>query len=77
MKNKNFSSFDYDTAERERLEAMYNGTFPEDNKKVTGKDIQNNSSERIVITSIDLEKGVALGETLFGQTIIIDTNKIN
>ena len=75
MKNKNFSSFDYDTAERERLEAMYNGTFPEDNKKVTGKDIQNNSSERIVITSIDLEKGVALGETLFGQTIIIDTNK--
>lgn len=75
MKNKNFSSFDYDTAERERLEAMYNGTFPEDNKKVTGKDIQNNSSERIVITSVDLEKGVALGETLFGQTIIIDTNK--
>jgi len=75
MKNKNFSSFDYDLAERERLEAIYNGTFPEDNKKMTGKDIQNNSSESIVITSVDLEKGVALGETPFGQTIIIDTRK--
>jgi small subunit ribosomal protein S1 len=75
MKNKNFSSFDYDTAERERLEAIYGGTFPEENKKITGKDIQNNSSERITVTSIDFEKGVALGETSFGQTIIIDTKK--
>ncbi len=75
MKNKNFSSFDYDVAERERLEAMYNGTFPEGNKKITGKDIQNNSSEKIIITSMDTEKGIALGETLFGQTIIIDTKK--
>jgi len=75
MKNKNFSSFDYDVAERERLEAMYNGTFPEENKKITGKDIQNNSSEKITITSIDNERGVALGETPFGQTIIIDTKK--
>jgi small subunit ribosomal protein S1 len=75
MKNKNFSSFDYDTAERERLEAIYSGTFPEENKKITGKDIQNNSSERVTITSIDMDKGVALGETLFGQTIIIDTKK--
>ena len=75
MKNKNFSSFDYDTAERERLEAIYGGTFPGENKKITGKDIQNNSSERITVTSIDFEKGVALGETSFGQTIIIDTKK--
>ncbi|NBU96851.1 MAG: 30S ribosomal protein S1 [Spirochaetia bacterium] len=75
MKNKNFSSFDYDTAERERLEGIYSATFPDDNKKITGKDILNNSSERITITSIDYKKGVALGETSFGQTIIIDVKK--
>jgi ribosomal protein S1 len=54
---------------------MYDGTFPEDVRNISGKDIQNNTSERVVITSVDDEKGVALGETSFGQTIIIDTKK--
>ena len=61
MKNRNFSSSDYDTAERERLEAIYSGTFPEDCKKITGKDIQNNSSEIVTITSIDTDKDDTTG----------------
>jgi len=75
MKSKNFSCFEYEVTERERLQSMYDGTFPEDVRNISGKDIQNNTSERIVITSVDDEKGVALGETSFGQTIIIDTKK--
>lgn len=75
MKNKNFTSFDYELNERERLQSLYDETFPDGNKRLNGKDIENNSSEKVVITSVDLEKGVALGETSFGQTIIIDTKK--
>jgi hypothetical protein len=73
MKNKNFSCFEYEANERERLENLYSGTFPETDAKMSGKDLQENSSERIVVTVYDSEKGVALGETPFGQTIIIDT----
>lgn len=75
MKNKNFSCFEYDTNERERLESIYHSTFPEEAKKMYGKDLQNNSSEKVTITGLDPEKGIALGETQFGQTIIIDTKK--
>jgi ribosomal protein S1 len=75
MKSKNFSCFEYELTEREKLQSMYDQTFPEESKNISGKDIQNNTSEKIVITSVDNEKGVALGETSFGQTIIIDTKK--
>lgn len=75
MKNQNFSFYEYEVNERERLENLYSGTFPDMIKKTSGKDLQENSSERILITEYDSVKGVALGETLFGQTIIIDTKK--
>jgi ribosomal protein S1 len=75
MKNKNFSCFEYDVNERERLKDLYSSTFPESDSNSTGKDLQENSSERIIVTGYDAEKGVALGETPFGQTIIIDTKK--
>lgn len=75
MRNKNFSCYEYELEERERLNSIYSGTFPEESKKISGKDIQNNTSEKITITTVDSDKGVALGETSFGQTIVIDTKK--
>ena len=75
MRNKNFSCYEYELEERERLNSIYSGTFPEETKKISGKDIQNNTSEKITITTVDSGKGVALGETSFGQTIVIDTKK--
>jgi len=75
MKNKNFSCFDYEFDEMEKLKSMYDKSFPEGTKSVSGKDLQNNTSERITLTSVDPDNGIALGETAFGQTIIIDTKK--
>lgn len=75
MKNKNFSSFEYDTTERDRLKDIYDSSFPEVSGVVTGKDLTNNGFERVVVNSFDPEKGIALAETSFGQTIVIDTNK--
>lgn len=75
MKNKNFSCYEYDQDERERLNSIYDETFPGETKKISGKDIQNNTSEKVTITTVDSEKGLALGETSFGQTIVIDTKK--
>jgi small subunit ribosomal protein S1 len=75
MKNKNYSCFEYTAEEREKLESLYNESFPEQTVNFSGKDLQQNSSERILITDFDQSKGVALGETPFGQTIIIDIKK--
>ncbi len=75
MKNKNFSSFEYDTTERDRLKDIYDSSFPDVSGVVTGKDLTNNGFERVVVNSFDAEKGIALAETSFGQTIVIDTNK--
>ena len=35
MKNKNFSSFEYDTTERDRLKDIYDSSFPEVSGVVT------------------------------------------
>lgn len=75
MKNKNFSFFEYDTIERDSLKDIYDSSFPETSGKITGKDLSNNGFERVVVNSVDNEKGIALAETSFGQTIVIDTNK--
>jgi ribosomal protein S1 len=75
MKNKNFSFFEYDLEERENLASLYEKTFPSGTSKISGKDLQSNSVEKITITSLDPDKGLALGETPFGQTIVIDTKK--
>ena len=75
MKNKNYSCFEYTAEEREDLESIYNKSFPDQIGNFFGKDLQENSSERIMITDFDASKGVALGETPFGQTIIIDIRK--
>lgn len=75
MKNKNFSFFEYDTIERDSLKDIYDSSFPETQGKITGKDLSNNGFERVVVNSVDNEKGIALAETSFGQTIVIDTNK--
>ena len=75
MKNKNFSCFEYDANERERISNLYTETFPEGESVSSGKDLKENSSERIIVTVFDNDKGIALGETSFGQTIVIDTKK--
>lgn len=75
MKNKNYSCFEYTAEERENLESLYNKSFPEQTVNFSGKDLQQNSSERILVTDFDASKGVALGETPFGQTIVIDIKK--
>ena len=75
MKNKNYSCFEYNAEERENLESIYSKSFPEQTVNFSGKDLQQNSSERILIIDFDQSKGVALGETPFGQTIIIDIKK--
>jgi ribosomal protein S1 len=79
MKNRNFSFFEYDADERERLKDMYDSTFPSESSeysgRTTGKDLKNNGFERVVITGVDNEKGIALAETNFGQSIVIDSKK--
>ena len=75
MKNKNFSFYEYDTAERDRLKNIYDSAFPTESGEMTGKDLKNNGFERVVITGVNSEEGIALAETLFGQSIVIDTKK--
>lgn len=75
MKKKNYTCFEYDQNERETLEKLYNENFPSDPNDFIGKDICNNSSVKIEIVDIKKNKGIAVGETQFGQSIIIDINK--
>ena len=75
MKNRNFSSLEYSPEERSALSLMYEKTLPDNGFNASGKDLQNNTSEKITVTVVDSKNGVALGESPFGQTIIIDTKK--
>jgi ribosomal protein S1 len=76
MKTKNYTCFDYELEEREAMEKKYDTYLPKDvPADFNGKDLRDNSSERIIITRYDAEKGLALGETLYGQSIIIDIKK--
>ena len=76
MGNKNFSYLEYSDADREKFQNLYAETFPEDEMSLSsGKDLQSNTSTKITVTSISDESGTILGETPFGQTVIIDPNK--
>jgi ribosomal protein S1 len=75
MKKKNYTYFDYEESERDVLEKLYDRSLPQDVNEVHGKDLKNNTSTRVVISKFDTEKGIALGETQFGQSIVIDTKK--
>jgi ribosomal protein S1 len=76
MKRKNYSCFDYEAEERDLLEKAYSKSFPEDlPSDFTGKDLSQNSSTQVTITKVSPETGTALGETYFGQSIVIDINK--
>lgn len=76
MKNRNYSWFEYDEKERESLVDQYSKHFPEEiTSDFTGKDILNNTSYNIRIVSFDPNTGIAVGETNFGQSVVIDTKK--
>jgi len=76
MKTKNYTIFEYEPQEREELEKKYTKYFDKEvSGDFQGKDLKNNSSVRVKIVKFDKEKGIALGETAFGQSIVIDTNK--
>jgi ribosomal protein S1 len=76
MRRKKYSYFEYEEKERETMENVYSKTFPEDlPKDFSGKDLGADSSVTVKITKFSSESGLALGETLFGQSIIIDTKK--
>jgi ribosomal protein S1 len=77
MKTKNYTILDYEPQEREELEKQYTKYFDdgEASKNFQGKDLETNSSVRVQIVKFDKEKGIALCETAFGQSIVIDINK--
>lgn len=75
MKKKNYTCFEYDPTERELLENLYDQHFPSDPNDFIGKDLDHNSSAKVKIISIENNRGVAVAETKFGQSIIIDINK--
>lgn len=75
MKRNNYTCFDYDESERDVLEKLYEKSLPQDVQQTEGKDLRNNSSTTVIISKFDSEKGIALGETQFGQSVVIDTKK--
>lgn len=76
MKNRNYSWFEYDEKERTSLVEQYSKYFPEEiTSDFTGKDILNNTPSIVRIVSFDPSTGIAVGETNFGQSVVIDTKK--
>ena len=75
MKNKNFTCHEYEASEKEALDKLYSKTLGDIDSEFRGKDLENNSSVSVRITSV-LENGnIAVGETQFGQSVVIDVNK--
>jgi ribosomal protein S1 len=77
MKKRKYSCYDYDLAERETLEALYTNSLPEESgfSWFRGKDLQDNTSVKARISLFNEELGVLIGETSFGQSIVIDIKK--
>ena len=74
---KSYTASEYSQEDRERLESLYESTFPEDFKKngLKGKDVVNDQGISVVISDVDEERGVAMGETHMGQSVFIDIKK--
>lgn len=77
MKKRKYSCYDYEPTERETLEKIYLDSLPEEfgSSWFQGKDLRDNSSTKVRITIHNKENGTLIGETLFGQSIIIDLKK--
>jgi len=77
MKRRRYSCYDYETAERETLETLYANSLPEESGSswFRGKDLQDNTSVKARITLFNEELGVLIGESNFGQSIVIDVKK--
>jgi ribosomal protein S1 len=77
MKKRRYSCYDYETVERETLETLYVNSLPEESNFswFQGKDLQNNTSVKARISLYNKDLGVLVGETNFGQSIMIDIKK--
>jgi ribosomal protein S1 len=75
MKKTKYSIEEYDQTERDQMEKLYEGSFHQDGSDFIGKDLENNSSVKAKIIKIEADKGIAIGETKYGQSVIIDLKK--
>lgn len=75
MRQKKYTCFEYETSEREAMESLYNESFPADIHDFIGKDIEQNASVKVKVIKIDSVKGLAVAETKFGQSIVIDIKR--
>jgi len=75
MRNKNYTSFEYEEQEREKMNRLYDITFPEDTGNFVGKDIESNTSVDVRVIKVDNEKEIVIAETRYGQSIVIDLKK--
>lgn len=74
---KAYTASEYSQEDREKLESLYELTFPKDLKKseFNGKDIINGQGITIVISDVNEERGMAIGETQMGQSVFINLKK--
>lgn len=77
MKKRRYSCYDYEQEEREILETLYTESLPEESKlpSFQGKDLENNTSVKVRITLFKEDFGLLIGETNFGQSVVIDLKK--
>lgn len=75
MRNKNYTFFEYEEQEREKMSNLYDRTFPQDTNDFVGKDIESNTSVQANVIKVDNEKQIVIAETRYGQSIVIDLNK--
>lgn len=75
MRNKNYTFFEYEEQEREKMSHLYDLTFPEETKDFVGKDIESNTSVKASVIKVDREKEIVIAETKYGQSIVIDLKK--
>jgi len=75
MGRKKFTINEYEPEERILLEKLYSKSLGEKKSGFTGKDLEDNTSVSVKIQRISHDKKIAIGETSFGQSVIIDVQK--
>jgi ribosomal protein S1 len=77
MKKRKYSCYDYEQEEKEILEKTYTDSMPKESVFYwfKGKDLQDNSSTKVRIILHNKEKNTMIGETFFGQSVIINLKK--
>jgi ribosomal protein S1 len=75
MKNNKYTFNEYEVSERETLEKIYEASLGSIPSGFRGKDLDNNSSVSVTIIGLSEGGKTAIGETFFGQSVVIDINK--